>query len=154
MSELARAGGRGAAKRGARGWVSHLARLAAVGLGLALGALQQRRRERLAARRVAARERGGGGRGRGGGARLLGHRSLRPSRSLAVATAARLSIIGRNPQALRVAPSREKMARRAAARAGRVEGLAPAGAVVLGLVAPPVPLGMRRPSCPARKACE
>ena len=38
--------------------VSHLARLAAVGLGLALGALQQRRRERLAARRVAARERG------------------------------------------------------------------------------------------------
>ena len=57
------------------GWVSHLARLAAVGLALALGALQQRRRERLAARRVAARERGGAG-------RLLGHRS--PGRLLAV----------------------------------------------------------------------
>ena len=42
----------------------------------ALGALQQRRHERLAARRVAARERGDAGRGRGGGGRLPGHRSL------------------------------------------------------------------------------
>ena len=36
------------------GQVSHLARLAAVGLGLALGALQQGRGERLAARGIAA----------------------------------------------------------------------------------------------------
>jgi len=36
------------------GGVSHLARLAAVGLGLALGALQQGRGERLAARGIAA----------------------------------------------------------------------------------------------------
>ena len=63
MSKRARAGA--APKRGGRGWVSHLARLAAVGLGLALGALQQRRGERLAAMRVAARERGGAGRGCG-----------------------------------------------------------------------------------------
>ena len=43
------------------GRVSHLARLAAVGLGLALGALQQRRRQRLAARAVATHERAAGG---------------------------------------------------------------------------------------------
>ena len=61
------------AVRGRGGRVSHLARLAAVGLGLALGALQQRRRERLAARRVAARERGGGGRGRAGCGRPFAH---------------------------------------------------------------------------------
>jgi hypothetical protein len=57
---------------------SFLARLATVGLALALGALQQGRGERLAARRVAARERGDAGRGCGGGRRLLGHRSCSP----------------------------------------------------------------------------
>ena len=50
--ERADAGAR--ARRAVRAGVSHLARLAAVGLGLALGALQQRRRQRLAARGVAA----------------------------------------------------------------------------------------------------
>ena len=75
MSEQTRTGGVRRTVRGGCGRVSHLARLAAVGLALALGALQQRRRERLAARRVAARERGAAGRGRGGGGRLVGHRS-------------------------------------------------------------------------------
>ena len=50
--ERADAGAR--ARRAVRGGGYHLARLAAVGLGLALGALQQRRRQRLAARGVAA----------------------------------------------------------------------------------------------------
>jgi len=59
--------------------VSHLARLAAVGRALALGALQQRRRERLTARPAVAR--GAAGRGRGGGGGRLEHRVPRALRS-------------------------------------------------------------------------